>query len=224
MSKSEAYFLCILACVGIKLLPLYENRKFRMDNKNMFLAVAYKLYAIDEEGTELVEEAPESKPFQFITGYGVAMPAFEEKVAGLQKGEEFELAIPCSQAYGDHLEERVLDLDKEIFTVNGRFDHENIFVDATVPLQNEDGNRFMGTVLEITDDKVVMDLNHPLAGCDLRFVGRIVESREATNEEIQRLLNHMSGEGCGCGCQGCGEEPQEKGQKKQGCGCGRCRH
>ena len=43
-----------------------------------------------------------------------------------------------------YVEERILDLDKSIFSINGKFDNENIFKDAIVPLQNEDGNRFMG--------------------------------------------------------------------------------
>jgi FKBP-type peptidyl-prolyl cis-trans isomerase SlyD len=65
------------------------------------------------------------------------------------------------QAYGGYVEERVLDLDKQIFTIDGHFDSERIHKDAIVPLQNEDGNRFMGHVLDISEDKVKVDLNHP---------------------------------------------------------------
>lgn len=189
----------------------------------MFMAVAYKLYTIDGNDNELVEEAPESRPFQFITGYGVALDAFEKAVTGLPKGEDFEFAVPCAKAYGEYMKERVIELDKEMFCIDGQFDRKNIFKGAVVPLQNEDGNRFMGNVLDITDDKVVMDLNHPLAGCDLRFKGKIVECREATNEEIQSLINHMSGEGCCGGCGDCGNDKQEK-PHHGGCGCGRCHH
>ena len=97
-----------------------------------------------------------------------------------------------------------IDLDREMFCINGHFDHENIFKDAIVPLQNEDGNRFYGRVLEITDDKVKMDLNHPLSGKTLCFSGKVLESREATKDEIQGFINRLSGEGCGCGCGDCG--------------------
>jgi FKBP-type peptidyl-prolyl cis-trans isomerase SlyD len=48
-----------------------------------------------------------------------------------------------------------------------------------------------------------MDLNHPLSGKDIRFAGHIIETRDATNEEIQNAINAMSGEGgehhCCCG-------------------------
>ena len=74
-------------------------------------------------------------------------------------------------------------------------------------MKNEDGNFFIATVLEIGDSKVKVDLNHPLAGNRLNFKGYIIENREATKEEIQTMLNHLNGGGCGghCGgdCGGC---------------------
>lgn len=169
-------------------------------NLNKYIAVAYKLYTLKDGKAELVEEAPEAKPFQFISGYGITLDAFEKNIVALNKGDEFDFTLTKAEAYGDFEQEHVIDLDKSIFTINGHFDHEHIYVGSMVPLQNEDGNRFYGKVLSITDDKVRMDLNHPLAGMDLNFKGRVVERREATNEEIQGLINRLSGEGCGCGC------------------------
>ena len=170
---------------------------------NKFIAVAYKLYSLADGKETLIEEAPADRPFVFITGFGITLDAFENGVEDLPKGEQFTLNIECEEAYGERLDERVLDLNKEIFTINGHFDHDNIYKDAVVPLQNEDGNRFMGRVLDVTEDTVKMDLNHPLAGLDLLFKGEIVENREAKNEEVQQMLNHISGEG-GCGGCGCG--------------------
>ena len=162
-------------------------------NLNKYIAVAYKLYTVEGGESELVEEAIDKEPFQFISGYGVALDAFEKQVAGLETGAEFDFTLTKDDAYGDYELEHVLDLDKAIFSINGHFDHENIYKDAIVPLQNEDGNRFYGRVLEVGTDKVKIDLNHPLAGKTLNFKGHIVESREATNEEIQGLVNRMSG-------------------------------
>ena len=150
----------------------------------------WKLYTVDGEVSELVEEATDKEPFQFISGYGIALDAFEQKVAALEKGAEFDFTLTKDDAYGDYEQEHVLDLDKAIFSINGHFDRDNIYKDAIVPLQNEDGNRFYGRVLEVGTDKVKIDLNHPLAGKTLNFKGHIVESREATNEEIQGLINN----------------------------------
>ena len=196
-----------------------------MENKhNMFVAVSYTLYTVDGEKKEKIEEAPASKPFEFITGFGVTLDEFEKQIAQLDKGADFEFQLSKEQAYGDFEQERVLDLDRSIFQINGHFDHENIFEGAVVPLQNEDGNRFYGRVLEIGADKVKMDLNHPLAGKTLCFSGKVIDKREATNQEIQNLVNFLSGEhscGCGCGCDDCGVDCDDH-HHDGGCGCGHC--
>lgn len=194
-----------------------------MDKKtNKYIAVAYKLYT-NENGTEtMIEEAPANRPFQFISGMGLVLDEFEAKVAEMQKDEDFDFTLSKEQAYGEHEEERVLSLDREMFCIDGKLDEEHIFVDAIIPLQNENGQRFLGKVLEVGDSKVKVDLNHPLAGKDLHFIGSIVESREATNEEIQNMINHMNG-GCSGNCGDCGGGC---GGHDGGCdcdgGCGNC--
>ena len=188
------------------------------------MAVSYTLYAVDGENREKIEEAPTTKPFEFISGFGVTLDEFEKNIVELEPGAQFDFELTKEQAYGDYEEERVLDLDRSIFQINGHFDHENIFVDAIVPLQNEEGNRFYGRVMDITDDKVKMDLNHPLAGKTLNFKGRVLEKREASNQEIQNLVNFLSGEG-GCGCGDCGggcSDHECDGHHDHGCGCGHC--
>ncbi len=188
---------------------------------NKYIAVAYELYTVNEGKSELVEKASKDEPFQFLSGFGTTIEAFEDNIVNLEEGAEFDFTLTKDEAYGDYYDERVLDLEKSIFTINGHFDNENIFIGAIVPLQNADGNRFPGKVLEITEDHVKMDLNAPLAGKDLNFKGSVVSSREATNDEIQAMINRMSGEGCGCGCDdcegGCGDHQHDE---DCGCGCG----
>ena len=192
-------------------------------NQKRFLAVSYQLYDAAQPET-LIEEAPADHPFVFISGYGVTLEAFEKKIVELQEGEAFDFTLRQEEAYGPFMSERVVDLDREIFCINGHFDHDNVKVDAVLPLQNEDGNRFMGRVVEITDSHVRVDLNHPLAGKDLCFKGSIVENREPREAEIQQLIQMMSGE-CDCGCGGDCDHQHGDGcghQHGDGCGCGHC--
>ena len=191
-----------------------------MENKNKFIALNYRLYVNGEEGKELMEKTKADQPFQFITGFGITLDAFEKNVANLEKGQDFSFSLEKEEAYGEYVDERVLDLDREMFCVDGRFDHEHIYVDAIVPLQNEDGNRFYGRIVEIGEEKVKVDLNHPLAGETLHFEGKVVENREATNEEVQQLIKHMTGgcSGCGGNCHGdCNSDCGSQGNCDCGC-------
>lgn len=168
-----------------------------------YITVAYELYHDNEQGIHtLVEKAPADHPFQFISGMGVTLDAFEEKIAALEAGATFDFTLSVDDAYGPYEQEHVLELDKEMFCIDGRFDKDVIYPGNVIPLMNADGNRFQGIVLEVKSDKVVVDLNHPLAGKALHFKGEVVTSRPATDEELQSLINMMSGEGCGCGCEG----------------------
>lgn len=197
--------------------------------KNKFIVVSYALYDVTngDNGEEmLIERTTDERPFIFISGMGVTLPAFEEKVVDLAKGDEFDFQLDPEQAYGQHYDERVLELDKQIFTINGQFDAQHVQVGAIIPLQNEDGNHFNAVVKNISDTKVTCDLNHPLAGLKLNFCGQILESREATAEEIAKMAQMISGEGGGCsggcsgGCDNCGGDCKD-GNCEGGCegGC-----
>ena len=193
------------------------------DNKKYFIAVNYKLQSEENGETVIIEEATDERPFVFISNYGITLDAFEKKLLELQTGDDFDFVLKQEEAYGPHFDERIVSLEREMFCINGHFDHDNVFVGATIPLQNEDGNRFMGKVLKIEDEKVTLDLNHPLAGKDLHFTGHVIEKREATDDEQNQLIKQLSGEGCGCGCGGnCGDGCGGHHHDHDGCGCGCC--
>jgi FKBP-type peptidyl-prolyl cis-trans isomerase SlyD len=200
-----------------------------MENQNnRFLSVSYSLYVNGEKGKELTEKTTAGKPFQFISGFGIALDAFEQQLIGLEPGATFDFELSKEQAYGEYFPERVLDLDREIFSINGKFDGEHIYPEAIIPLQNEEGSRFYGRVVEVGQEKVKVDLNHPLAGETLYFKGEVLENREATDEEIKHLMKQLTG-GCGCNCDdcgggcggGCGDGQGDCGcgDSKSGCGC-----
>lgn len=187
---------------------------------NNYIAVTYKLYSIEGSKKELEEEAPADAPFQFISGLGMVLEAFEAQIAGLKAGESFDFVIPAKEAHGERNEEHVVSLDKSIFCIDGKFDDEHVTVGAILPLMTAEGQHISGKVTEIGADKVVVDLNHPYAGCDLNFTGKVLENRPATNEELAEAARLMSGEGCGCGCDHCGGDCDEHDHH----GCGGCCH
>jgi FKBP-type peptidyl-prolyl cis-trans isomerase SlyD len=188
---------------------LIRNNKLMETVENKYITLAYKLYTIENGEKEFTEEAPAEHPFQFISGLGLTLESFENQVKDLNKGDKFDFTIKAEEAYGEYDEEHVIDLPKNIFEIEGKFDSERVVEGAVIPLMTSEGQRINGSVVEVKDDVVVMDMNHPLAGCDLNFVGEITENRPATNDELLEMARMMSGGGCSGGCGG-------------GCNCGDC--
>jgi FKBP-type peptidyl-prolyl cis-trans isomerase SlyD len=173
--------------------------------ENKYYKVAYKLYTIEDGERDFAEEAPAEEPFEFITGLGLAIEAFEKKMEALVTGDKFDFVIPQNEAYGEYDETHVVELPKSTFFIDGKFDDEHVQEGAIIPLISADGDRFSAVVNEIKENVVEVDLNHPLAGCDLNFIGEVIEARPATAEEIAAVT-------APAGCSGC-----EKGKK--GCNC-----
>ncbi len=184
-----------------------------------FIKVSYKMYTNNAASHKLLYETEPSQPAAFVTGMGLMIDAFEDKLLSLQTGDHFEFSLTADKAFGERDEKLVFTVPRKTFEINGKFDDEHIFPGAEVPLMNSEGNRFMGTVLNITDKDVTVDLNHPLAGKTVQFTGTLHENREATLKEIETTAKILSGE-CGCGG-GCGEGGCEGGCGGGGC-CGGC--
>lgn len=188
--------------------------------ENRYITVQYKLYAPmgAEKQIELIEETRPDMPFQFISGMGMVLEALENHLHPLQAGEAFKITLSEDEAYGPYIPEGVQEIPLEAFFIEGKLDTEHIYEGAVVPLMNADGERFNGTIAEIKEKTVIVDLNHPLAGKALTFDGSVVENRPATNQEIQDYLNSQGGCGsCGsCGGGDCG------GSCGEGSCCGGC--
>lgn len=187
---------------------------------NKKIRVAYTLISHRNGESEEVEKTTREQPFEFLSGVGYTLDAFEENLKDLKKGDSFDFTIPSAEAYGDYDPDHVQDFDREVFTIDGKFDSAHIYAGNVVEMMRADGSPILGTVKEVTPFKVVMDFNHPLAGCDLQFIGNVVDSRPASDAEMKKFYDVLraSQRGCG-GCSGC-----NGGSCGDGCedGCGGC--
>lgn len=191
---------------------------------NKYISVTYELYTESDGEKELAEKATVERPFRFVSDMGTTLDAFEAQIKHLRKGEKFNFTLSAGEAYGEFERKLVLELKKDLFKVNGRFDSESVYQGGVVSLMNAEGARFNGTIKEVKEDTVTVDLNHPLAGKTLNFVGEVVENRDATEDEMQDVLNNLQGGGgCGCGgCGSCGNGCDCGGHHEDGCSGGRC--
>lgn len=173
--------------------------------RNKFVSLTYQLRLNGAEG-EMIEETTKDSPLEFLFGAGRMIEMFEQKLESMKAGDSFSFELKADEAYGQVNKDAIVELPKNIFEVNGAVDEEMLTVGNSIPMQDAQGNRLNGIILELTDENVKMDFNHPLAGEDLYFSGSVLGVREATEDELV--------EAAGCGSDGC-----DSGGCGSGCGC-----
>jgi FKBP-type peptidyl-prolyl cis-trans isomerase SlyD len=170
--------------------------------KDTVVSLIYALYEGAKDGKEL-EKVNESAPLTFIYGSGRLLPQFEANLSGLETGSNFEFSLKAADAYGEKREEMIVNLPRNIFEDEGKLNSEVCFVGNSVPMMDAHGNRMVGMVTEIGDAFVGMDFNHPLAGIDLYFTGKIVDVKNASEEELNALQGESGCSSCGSKESGC---------------------
>ncbi len=167
------------------------------------VSLTYQLRINGREG-EIVETVNADSPLTFLFGSGSLLPGFEDHLAGLKTGDHFEFLLPCEEAYGEFDERSVISIPIKSFEENGRVDYELVKKGNSIPMQDGEGNRLTGVVREVGTDSVTMDFNHPMAGNNLFFSGKVTGVRQATKEEMHHGHAHQSNS---CSdCSSCGED------------------
>jgi FKBP-type peptidyl-prolyl cis-trans isomerase SlyD len=160
--------------------------------KNKVVLCHYTLREGTAEG-QLIESTEGGEPLGYIHGIGMMIPLFEKNLVGKQAGDIFEFGIPAADAYGEYDDEAVAEIPKQAFNLEG-MNPDDIFVEGEVlPLQDEKGQAMQGIITQVKALSVVIDFNHPMAGMDLYFTGRIDTVREASATEIAH--GHVHGVG-----------------------------
>ena len=187
-------------------------------------------YELEVDG-QVVDKTTKERPLDYIHGTGCLLPKLEEHIEGMEPGATFDVTLSPADGYGEVDPDRIIDLPKAAFEVNGEVREDLLVPGNTIPMLNGSGAVIPGVVLEVGEDSVKMDLNHQMAGKTLHFKGEILTVREATEKELTEGLHgeyvHTCGGcggGCGGGCHGhgdgeCGGCGHEGGCEDEGC-CG----
>jgi FKBP-type peptidyl-prolyl cis-trans isomerase SlyD len=165
-------------------------------DQNKMVSIIYELRETNTNG-RLLEELKENKPLNFIFGTGRLLPAFEANLLSLGSGDSFSFNLSADKAYGERREEMITEVPLSVFENDGIVDENICRVGNEVPMVDGSGNPFYGIINEILEDFVRMDFNHPMAGVDLFFSGKILDVRDATDEEIVEV--NFSCSSCGSG-------------------------
>eukprot|EP01124_Arcella_intermedia_P021534 TRINITY_DN3027_c0_g1_i1.p1 TRINITY_DN3027_c0_g1~~TRINITY_DN3027_c0_g1_i1.p1 ORF type:complete len:235 (-),score=55.55 TRINITY_DN3027_c0_g1_i1:157-861(-) len=138
----------------------------------------YKL--TDPSGKPL--DASSTHPFSFLEGAGQIIPGLEKHIQTMNPGDKATVRVPWQEAYGARNPDLLWNVPKsklpsQTVKVGDQFDHTDHVL----------------TVKEVHEDHVILDANHPLAEVDLLFEVQLVDTREATEEEISHGHAHGPG-------------------------------
>lgn len=109
-------------------------------------------------------------PLEFTVGSGQIIPGLDKAMPGMEVGEKKTVTVPCDEAYGPVNPEAMQSVERAQIP-----DHIPLDLGTALQVQDQSGRAMAVTVAEVTEDKVVLDANHPLAGKDLTFAVELVE-------------------------------------------------
>ncbi|MEO1429475.1 MAG: peptidylprolyl isomerase [Cyanobacteria bacterium J06632_19] len=122
-----------------------------------------------DDGT-VFDSSAEREPLQFSLGSGNVIPGFDEAIVGMAPGESKTATIPVDQAYGPQREELVITVEKEQIPTD-----LSVAVGQQLQISQNNGQVIPVIVTDVSDSKVTLDANHPLAGQQLTFDIELVE-------------------------------------------------
>jgi peptidylprolyl isomerase len=122
-----------------------------------------------DDGTEFATSINDD-PLQFTIGEGQVIPGLELAVMGMIPGEAKTAQIQADQAYGLYQESKVVEVNRNIFPP-----HLDLQIGTVLRTRKAGGEKIRRIVTTVSDTRVMLDANHPLAGEDLTFDLQLVE-------------------------------------------------
>ncbi|MCY7311297.1 MAG: peptidylprolyl isomerase [Chitinophagaceae bacterium] len=119
---------------------------------------------------ETFDSSAGREPLEFEVGSGMVIPGFDNGVTGMTVGEKKTVSIPFDEAYGPRNPEMVIEMPKDRIPKD-----MDIEVGMPLGMSDQQGQQFQVTIVEIKEEVVMLDANHPLAGQDLIFDLELVE-------------------------------------------------
>lgn len=127
------------------------------------------LFEAKLESGETVLKTEDEKPLEITVGQGTIPVSIEKALVDMKVGESKTIKLEPIEAFGPKIDNLVIDLPKDGFNQEA-----DLTVGSKVTIKSPDGRNFMGTIIEIKEDCITVDFNHPLAGRSLEFTVTIV--------------------------------------------------
>ncbi len=149
--------------------------------ENRIVEISYELRDSDADG-ELLERMDVNYPFKFFFGGGKMLPAFEDRLRGLEEGASFTFRLDPKEAYGPRHPGNILKIARDAF----RHAPNSVVKGNYISLTDDGGETHQGKILDFDEATVEVDFNHAMAGKTLFFQGTVLHVRPATADELIR--------------------------------------
>lgn len=137
-------------------------------------------YVLRNEDKQELSSSSSDNPLEYLHGYNNIIPGLETELSGMEVGDEKDVIVPPKLGYGDRDPEGVVEFSRDSFP-----DSLNMEIGEHVMMKdNENGESVRAYIVELSEDNVMLDFNHPLAGKTLYFHVRIANLRDASSEEL----------------------------------------
>ncbi|MFN2310119.1 MAG: peptidylprolyl isomerase [Gammaproteobacteria bacterium] len=144
-------------------------------------------YTLTDDHGAVIDSSKGSEPLAYIQGMNNIIPGLENALAGKQAGDSLQVSVPPAEGYGERSDAMRQEVPREMFS-----GADEIEIGMQFHASNGEQTHVV-TVIEVAEEHVTVDGNHPLAGQTLNFDVTIVDVRDATDEEKEH--GHVHGPG-----------------------------
>jgi len=145
-------------------------------------------YTLTNDAGEVIDSSAGGAPLVYLQGAGNIIPGLEKALEGKAVGDELKVTVEPQDAYGEYSAELVSTLSSKMFE-----GVDTLEVGMQFHASAPDGQMQIVTIRDLDGDDVTVDGNHPLAGQRLTFEVKVVDVRDASEEEVAH--GHVHGEG-----------------------------
>ncbi|MCI5148548.1 MAG: peptidylprolyl isomerase [Candidatus Electrothrix sp. MAN1_4] len=126
-------------------------------------------YTLSLKNGDIVETTQGEDPVTYIQGSGEVIDGLERAVTGFEKGTRKDIILPVDQAFGAHDPEALIEIPKTDLPP------ESLVPETIIHANGPKGQTINGKVVEVKEDTVIVDFNHPLAGQELSCAVHIID-------------------------------------------------
>lgn len=144
-------------------------------------------YTVKVDG-DTVDTSQGHEPIEFIQGQGHIIQGLESNLYGLQAGDRKEFVVTPSEGYGDLDPDALAEIPRSEFPAGIPLEPG-----VELLLKDEEGDEMQAYIVEVGDENVILNFNHPLAGKDMHFSVEVLSLRWATAEELDHGHVHSHG-------------------------------